>query len=235
MDYQQVFSTLSELLDKYLIVAIMISLVVGIAMNYFGLLLYNFAIFLIGAAVGLVVGGLVGAGADSEIIKIVIVIALALIGGSLAVFLSNLAAVLAGAAIGGIAGAALGSGEPVVIILLALIGGYLGYLFYNIAIILSTIFIGAVSLLYSYINILYFFKNDAAPWTFSKFNSYISRLITESYNQGSLDAVWATASHDFIVLTLFAISGFIVQIKFLIGYNAEEVENNTNKDDGGEQ
>jgi len=131
----------------------------------------------------------------------------------ISIFLSNLAPVILGGICGGFIGAVSVNTETLTLIISSIIGGYLGYLLYNITIIMSTVSLGSLLLLYAYVNIISLITSQSFSWTITSYSSYFVRLIKESFNEGTLDAIWKTAAHDLIAFIIFACAGFFVQIR----------------------
>lgn len=190
---------------------VLVALVAGVALNYFGLKLHYFALFMGGAVVGFMIGAPASALAgNSQEQTVVMAVVSALLCGFLAIALTQAAIFLTGAVISCIIAVACGVQEPWVLILFAFIGGGVAIQLYNFAIIIMTSFSGAALLFYSLVNGHALLTTGQVSYLPVGGLRYMQRL-GRSLMDGSVQTMLDTARADLWLFLLLMATGVVVQ------------------------
>ncbi|MCA9423232.1 MAG: FHA domain-containing protein [Nitrospira sp.] len=177
----------------------------GAAFNYFGFLLHQIALFI----VGFVAGGALGFAADQG--NIVLIVILCIAGGFVAIFAQYLAVFLVGAFLGGlIAGVTMP--EPLVILLLGMLGGCVAVSLYRLGIVLITTFFGSTLMLYASLNIYALFS-DAPGLASTGFSAYAMRVFALFLESEDMASFRSAMGLDVAFLLAFMFSGVVFQLR----------------------
>lgn len=189
---------------------VLLTLIAGLAITYFGYWLHKAAIYLIGAFWGALVMSLIGAAVSGDLAWLWGVGGFFL-GGGLALAIHHFIVFAIGFSIGLFAALAMQLTEPLAMVIVGIVFGALMLVAYKFMVVVFTAFSGSVLLLVSIINMGSLSDPKDKLIMLPSFFSYFGRLGKTFWRSSDISMVVNTASNDLAVYLILVVSGVIGQ------------------------